>query len=196
MKTVNNRKTEYDINDVFLNRYSPRAMSGEAVSKQELMILLEAARWAPSSMNAQPWRFIYTMKGSPDFDLFLPFIFEKNRIWSKNASALIVVISKNNLDDGSFSIPHSFDTGAACENLALQVTKMGLVSHAMGGIDKNIVKKELEISDDYTVEIMIAIGKPGKIDDLPEALREREKPSDRKALAEISFEGKEGAKKL
>jgi len=196
VKTVNDRTTEYDIDDIFLKRYSPRAMSGEVIERDEMLALLEAARWAPSSMNAQPWRFIYAIKGTPDFDLLLSFLYEKNRDWCKNAGALMVLVSKNNLDDGSFSVPHSFDAGAAWENLALEATKMGFVSHAMGGFDKDLAKKELEIKDDYTVEIMIAIGKKGKIEDLPPALQAREKPSGRKSLEEISFEGKDGAKKL
>lgn len=188
MKTINNRVTEYPIDDVFLNRFSPRAMSGEKISKEELMTIFEAARWAPSSMNAQPWRFIFARKDTPEFEKFFNFILEKNKIWAKNASTLIVLISKNNLEDGSLSISHSFDAGSAWENLAIQATNMGLVSHAMGGFDKKLTKESLEISDEYTIEIMIAVGKPGKIEDLPEALRVREKPSQRKNLEEIVFE--------
>ena len=73
MKTINKRNTEYDVNDIFLNRYSPRAMSGELITTEELMTLFEAARWAPSSRNEQPWRFLYAMKGTPDFELFFSF---------------------------------------------------------------------------------------------------------------------------
>lgn len=189
MKTVNQRTTEYPIDDVFLNRYSPRAMSGEMITREEIMTIFDAARWAPSSMNSQPWRFVYAMHSTLEFEKFLSFLAEGNKIWCKNASALIVVISKNNFDNGSFSPSHSFDTGSAWENLALQATNIGLVSHAMGGFDKDIAKKVLEVSDDYTIEAMIAIGKPGKIEDLPEQLREREKPSDRKNLNETVFEG-------
>lgn len=189
MKTINNRTTEYPIDDVFLNRYSPRSMSGEKITKDEIMTLFEAARWAPSSMNAQPWRFVYAVRDTPPFEKLLSFVFDKNKIWCKNSSALIVLISKNNLDDGSNSLPHSFDAGASWENLALQATNMGFISHAMGGFDKNIAKEKLEVSDEYTVEIMIAIGKPGKIEDLPEDLRTREKPSGRKNLEELVFEG-------
>ena len=189
MKTINKRSTEYPINDIFLQRHSSRAMSSEVISKEEIMTLFEAARWSPSSMNAQPWRFVYAMRGTPEFEKLFSFIMDKNKIWAKNSSALVLLISKNNLDDGSFSIPHSFDAGAAWENLALQATHMKLVSHAIGGFDKKLAKESLEISNDYTVEIMIAIGKPGKIEDLPEALQAREIPSQRKNLEEIVFEG-------
>lgn len=190
MKTINNRATEYEVNDLFLKRHSPRAMSGEKISKEELMTLFEAARFAPSSMNAQPWRFIYAMKETPEFEKLFSFIMEKNQIWAKNASALIVLISKNNLDDGSYSIPHSFDAGAAWENLALQATTMNLVTHGIGGFDYALAKKELSISDEYNIEMMIAVGKPGKIEDLPEALQIRETSSQRKNLEEIVSEDK------
>ena len=189
MKTINERTTGYPVDDIFLKRYSSRAMSGEPIKKEELMTLFEAGRWAPSSMNAQPWRFVYAMSGTPSFEKLFSFIMDKNQVWAKNSSALIVLISKNNLDDGSFSIPHSFDTGAACENLALQATDMELISHAMGGFNKDMAKSTLAVSDEYTIEIMIAVGKPGKIEDLPEPLQVREKPSQRKNLEELVFEG-------
>ena len=196
MKTINNRSTEYNIDDIFLNRYSPRAMSGEPISKSELMTLLEASRWAPSASNIQPWRFLYAIKGTADFDLFLSFLMEGNQVWCKNAGALIIGLSKKNADDGKPNVTHSFDTGSAWENLALQGATMKLVIHGMAGYNMEPLRKELNIKDEYNIELMIAIGKPGKIEDLPEYLREREVPSQRKNLEEIIFEGKEGASKL
>lgn len=190
MKTVNTRTTKYPIDDIFLKRYSPRAMSGVAITEEELETLFEAARWAPSSNNSQPWRFIYAENNTPDFEKFLAFLAEGNRIWCGKASVLVVLISKNNLDDGSLSIPHSFDTGSAWENLALQATNMGFIAHAMGGFDYDMAKEKLGVPDDHTVEVMIAIGKHGKIEDLPERMREYEKPNDRKPLEEIVMKGK------
>ncbi|MFA5937015.1 MAG: nitroreductase family protein [Candidatus Paceibacterota bacterium] len=189
MKTVNNRATKYPISDIFLQRYSPRAMSGEKMTEEELMTLFESARWAPSSNNSQPWRFIYAMKNTPSFEKFFALLMEGNKIWCKNASVLIVVISKKNFDNGSLSVTHSFDTGSAWENLALQATNMGFVAHGMAGFNYSLARKELSIPEDYDVEMMITLGKIGKIEDLPEYLREREKPSDRKPLEEIIFEG-------
>jgi nitroreductase len=190
MKTINNRATEYPIDDIFLNRYSPRAMSGEIISQEELVTLFEAARWAPSSKNAQPWRFIYAMNGTSVFEDFLSFLMDGNRTWCKNASSLVVVISKKSFDDGTPSNIHSFDTGSAWENLALQATSMNLVAHGMSGIFYDLIKEKLSISDDYSVEMMIAIGKHGKIENLPEPLHERETPSNRKPLEEIVFKEK------
>jgi len=189
MKTLNNRTAQYPIEDVFINRYSSRAMSGELITKDEIMTLFEAARWAPSSLNSQPWRFVYAMKNTPDFEKLFSFILDKNKIWCKNASALVVLISENNYENGNPSITHSFNTGAAWENLALQATKMNIITHAIGGFNYNDAKEQLNVSDKYTVEIMIAIGKPGNAEELPEDLILREKPSDRKNLEEIVFEG-------
>lgn len=196
MKTINNRETEHDIDDIFLKRHSPRAMSGETVSRQELMTIFEAARWAPSSRNEQPWRFLYAFRETSDFDLFFSFLTEGNQIWCKNAGVLIVGLSKKTLSDGSINIKHSLDTGSAWENLALQATSLGLVVHGMGGYHEELLRRELNIPDTYQVELMIAIGRHGKIEDLPERLREREKSSQRKNLEKMVFEGTEGAKRL
>ncbi len=190
MKNINNRKTEYPINDIFLKRYSPRAMSGDEISDEELMTLFEAARWAPSSMNAQPWRFIYAMRGSEEFEIFFSFLFEGNKVWCKNASSLVVLISKKNFDNEKPSRSHSFDAGSAWENLALQAVDMHLVVHGMSGFDYEMAKKMLSVPDDYNIEMMIAIGRPGEIEKLPENLREREKPNGRKELKELISKGK------
>ena len=197
MKKINERTTEYDdVDDIFLKRYSPRALSDKALTKIELMAMFEAARWAPSAFNIQPWRFLYAIKGTPDFDLFLSFLNEGNRVWCENAGALIIGLSQKIQDDGRPSAKYSLGTGAAWENLALQATKMNLVAHGMSGFDEKMLVEKLEITDRYQVELMIAIGYHGKIEDLPEKMREGEKPNDRKKLEEIVFEGAEGAKKL
>ena len=154
------------------------------------MTLFEAARWAPSASNIQPWRFIYAMRHTPEFEKLFSFLVDFNKDWCKEASALIVTVS-NNLDyKGHPSVSHSFDAGAAWENLALQASEMNLVAHGMAGFDYDKAKTELGIPEDYSVEMMIAVGKHGKVEDLPEPLRARETPSDRKPLEEIVFKGK------
>ena len=189
-KTVNSRTTEYPIDDIFLERYSPRAMSGEHISTEELMALFEAARWAPSSKNRQPWKFIYAKRDTPDFEKFLGLLEEGNRAWCIRAGVLIVVVSKTTKEDGSFSRTHSLDTGSAWENLALQASQMGVVCHGMAGFDYDRAKEELSVPEEYAVEMMIAIGKPGRIQDLPDHQQPREKPTTSKPLEEIVFEGK------
>jgi nitroreductase len=126
----------------------------------------------------------------PEFQNFLSFLMDGNKIWCEKAGALVVLISKKTSDKGILSPKHSFDAGAAWENLALQATNMNLVAHGMAGIYFDLIKEKLSISDDYEVEMMIAIGKHGKVEDLPEPLRTRETPSDRKPFEDIVFEGK------
>ncbi|MFO7569261.1 MAG: nitroreductase family protein, partial [Smithellaceae bacterium] len=100
MKIRDYRQPAYDIDELFLNRWSPRAMSGEAIGQDELMALFEAARFAPSSNNNQPWRFIYAHRTSPAWGNFFSLLNEGNRIWAKNAATLIVVVSKKTFDSG------------------------------------------------------------------------------------------------
>lgn len=190
------RKANYKILDLILNRWSPRAMSGEPISDVELNTLFEAARWAPSSYNAQSWRFVYAKRDTKSwntlFNLMVPF----NQSWAQGAAVLMVIFSRDAFEHNNKpSRTHSFDTGAACENLALQAYSMGLVAHAMEGFDYERAKKDLSIPDGYTVEAMIAVGRPGKKEDLPQNLQERELPSDRKRIQEFVFEGSFNLKK-
>jgi nitroreductase len=185
------RKPEYHVDEIFLKRWSPRAMSGEGISHDELMSLFEAAKWAPSSFNNQPWRFIYARRNTENWELFFNLLVEGNKTWARNAAALIIIISKKAFDyDGSPSRTHSFDTGAAWQNLALQGSLKGLVVHGMQGFDYDKAREVLNIPDGYEVEAMVAVGKPGKKEDLPARLQQREIPSTRKKISDIVFEGR------
>jgi len=186
-----NRTSEYDISPIILNRWSPRAMSGEELSDDELLPLFEAARWAPSSFNAQPWRFIYAKRNTDNWDKFLNLLAEGNKAWAQKASVLVVIISRKNFEHNNKpSITHVFDTGAAWENLALEGANRGLAVHGMEGFDYEKAAKDLEIPDDYEVMAIIAIGKRGKKEDLPEHMQKMEAPSTRKPLNEVIMEGK------
>ena len=114
------RKADYPIDNIFLDRWSPRAMSGEEIPETELMSLFEAARWAPSSNNNQPWRLLYARRNTEQWPLFFNLLTDSNKIWAKNSSILLLIVSKNTFDNGQPSRTHSYDTGAAWENLALQ----------------------------------------------------------------------------
>ncbi len=184
------RNTHYKIDRIFTDRWSPRAMSGEKLARSELMSLFEAARWAPSSSNGQPWRFIYAERDTEHWERLFDLLNQGNQVWVKNAAALVVVISKNYFeDDGKPDRTSSFTTGAAFENLSLQGSMNNLVIHGMAGFDYNQAKEELQVPDGYTVEAMVAIGKPGKVEDLPERLQKREHPSDRKPVEDLVMEG-------
>src|SRR3989344_3061147 len=189
-KIINQRKVDFDVNPIFPTRWSPRAMLGEPISDKELFTLFEAARWAPSCFNNQPWRFIYAQRNTKSWTPIFNLMGEFNQSWTHTAAVLIVVVSKNNFDHNNKpSRTHSFDTGAAWQSLALQASLMGLVAHGMEGFDYEKAKSELHIPDDHTVEAMVAIGKPGKKENLPAALQERELPSERKLIKEFIFEG-------
>lgn len=184
------RKPDHPIEDLFIRRWSPRAMSGEAVDRKDLMRLFEAARWAPSSYNGQQWRFYYAFKGTPHWDSFYGLMIEFNQQWTAKAGVLIVVCSRTTFEHNDKpSHTHSFDTGAAWQNLALQGATMNLVVHAMQGFDYDKARQVLKLPDHIAVEAMVAVGHPGDPAELPEGMREREVPSGRKPVAEIAFEG-------
>jgi nitroreductase len=185
------RKADYPIDKLFLDRWSPRAMSGEAVSEEELMTLFEAARWAPSSYNNQPWRILYARRDTENWELFFDLLLEFNQSWAHTAGALLVFVSKTTFDrNGQPSVTHSYDTGAAWGSLALQGWLNGLVVHGMEGFDYERARKELNIPEDFQLEAMAAVGKPGKVEDLPAELRERESPSERRKLDQTVCEGR------
>jgi len=190
MNAKDYRQAQYPIDSIFLNRWSPRAMSGDPVSDGDLLSLFEAAKWAPSSNNNQPWRFLYARQGSPHWPVFFGLLNELNQAWAKKASVLLVVISKQTFDHNERpSRTHSFDCGAAWENLALQGSMKGLVVHGMQGFDYDKARNILGIPDHFSVEAMVAVGKPGHKEDLPPSLQEREFPSPRKTVEEIAVEG-------
>ncbi len=184
------RKADYAIDPIFLNRWSPRAMSGESLTDDELMPLFEAARWAPSSYNAQQRRFLYAKRDTQNWDVFFDLLVEGNKTWAKNAAVLVVVISRKNFEHNEKpSRTHIFDTGAAWENLALEGSLRGLVVHGMQGFDYEKARLALTIPDNYEVCAMIAIGKRGNKEDLPKELQKMEEPNSRRPLKEIAIEG-------
>ncbi|MFL6282618.1 MAG: nitroreductase family protein [Pyrinomonadaceae bacterium] len=184
------REAGHEIDELFLDRWSPRAMSGEPVTEKELFTLFEAARWAPSSFNNQPWRILYARRDTEHWPTFLGLLVEANRAWAKDGAALLLFVSKETFDHNDKPYPtHSFDTGAAWENLALQATLGGLVTHGMQGFDYERARMELNIPEGFRVEAMAVVGRPGDPATLPEKMRERETPSGRKPLSEITREG-------
>lgn len=185
------RESTYPISPMILNRWSPRSMTGEKLDQQELMSLFEAARWAPSSYNNQPWIFIYAERETPEWNRLFDLLVPGNQAWTVNAAALVVVISKNTFyHNEKPARTHSFDTGAAWMALALEGTARGYVVHGMEGFDYEKARTSLEIPDGYTVEAMVAIGKRAPKEKLSAELQSREKPSSRKPLEQIIMKGK------
>lgn len=190
MKGSEKRKPGHPIDSLFLDRWSSRAMSGEETAQEELLTVFEAARWAPSSYNNQPWRILYARRNTTYWHLFFELLVDFNKTWAKNAAALVVFLSKKTFDhNNELSVTHSFDTGAAWENFALQAALKNLVVHGMEGFDYQKARTVLKVPAEFQVEAMAAIGKPGAKEDLPLGLQERETPSNRRALAELVTEG-------
>lgn len=194
MTTSNHRTSEYNVDPIFLDRWSPRAFDGSTMPKDDLLTILDAGHWAPSAFNYQPWRFVYALKGTPAFDKFLDILNEFNQGWAKTASALVFVFSDtlSRPADGSEPKPfrsHSFDAGAAWGLLSLQAVKSGYFAHAMTDFSFDRALSELGAPEGFHVNAVVAIGKPGDKSVLPESLRAREAPNDRKPLAEVALEG-------
>lgn len=187
--------TQFPLHDLLTQRWSPRAFSEQAVGRDQLHVLLEAARWAPSSSNEQPWRFIVATKEAPeDYDRLLACLLEGNRKWADRAPVLMLSVARMDFEEDGRPNRHAFhDVGLASENLLLQATALGLVAHPMAGFDVERARAELKIPSGYEPVAMIAVGYPGELSVLPEYLQQRElKPRERKPLTEIAFSGQWG----
>jgi nitroreductase len=199
MTTANGRTADHSIHKLFLERWSPRAFTGEEISAADLAIVFEAARWAPSSYNSQPWRFLYARRGTAHWDTFLGLLNPFNQSWANQAAALVILVSRETMlpPGAEKEIPshsHSFDAGAAWANLAIQTSLLGWDAHAMVGFDIPRAFATLNVPLGHRVEAAIAIGRRGPASLLPEAIAAREKPNDRKPQSETVFEGGFAAK--
>lgn len=194
MTTANGRTADHPIDPLFLERWSPRAFTGEVMPKADLETILEAARWAPSSYNSQPWRFVYALRDTPAWDHLFGLLNPFNQSWAKQAGALIIIMSCETMlppgaDQRVPSHSHSFDAGAAWGYLALQAERSGWAAHAMVGFDMARAATELHMPPGHRVEAAIAIGRKGDKSLLPEAMAAREMPNTRESLAASMFEG-------
>ena len=194
MTAENGRSTEYPIDPMFLDRWSPRSFTGEAIAEAELLTMLDAARWAASSYNIQPWRFIYALRDTPAWAKHLALLVPFNQLWAKDASALVFFVSNSIMrmpgaEADSPSVTHAFDAGTASGYMALQARKLGWFAHGMGGIDRERAMTELNVPKGFKVEAAYAIGRLSDPEKLPEGLRKLEHPNDRLPLEQIAFEG-------
>jgi nitroreductase len=178
--------------DIISNRKSPLAYAAKPVEQEKIRALFEAARWAPSSYNEQPWRFIYSVQEDRDeFGRFLDCLFEGNRVWAEDAPMLVLSVASMSFAHNSRANKHAFhDVGLAVGNLLSQATSMGLMVHQMGGFSVEKAKEKLAVPRGYEPVTMMAIGYHGNVDDLPEDLKSRELQTRvRKPLDEIVFKG-------
>jgi nitroreductase len=178
------------VHELIRSRWSPRAFSSKEVTPEDLATVFDAARWAASSYNEQPWRFIVATKDDPGaFHKLLGLLVPFNQEWAKTAPVLILGVAKK-----TFSHSHQpnkyalHDAGAALANLFLQATALGLHAHGMAGFDYDRARTELSIPDDYETAAFVALGYIGSPDQLPEGMQNQElAPRTRKPLSEIAF---------
>lgn len=183
------RNQEAAADPLFVERWSPRAFAPEPVARETLLALFEAARWAPSSRNEQPWRFVYAVEPA-DRARFASLLMEGNRAWAAQAPALVFLLAKTNGSRGAPNPWAKFDAGAAWMSLALQARMLGLDTHAMAGIDRDLAHQVLGVPPDVEVLIGIAVGRRGDAARLPERLALREAPSPRHSLRAVASEGR------
>jgi nitroreductase len=188
------RHPEHTIDPLFHERWSPRAFSPEEIPAETLMGLFEAARWAPSAMNAQPWRFVFARRGAAAFERFVSALAPANQVWASKAAALVALVSQELLSVAGSEGPvrsasHSFDAGAAWAQLALQAHLWGWSTHAIGGFDQEKARQVLAIPVNHRVEVFVAVGRRGDPSSLPDWAKAREQPNDRKPLVELVRDG-------
>jgi nitroreductase len=193
IEEVNHVKHAPDVEGVlpiFHRRWSPRSFSDREVSPADLAKVFEAARWAASSFNEQPWRWLVGKRNSPTFNKILDSLMPFNQAWAGNAPVLILGTAKTTFSHNN--TPNRvalYDLGAASSYLTLQAAALGLVAHQMGGFDQDAARKSLEIPDDFLIGAVIALGYQGQ----PEALAndqmqaQEKAPRQRKPLSEIVF---------
>lgn len=190
---MNGRTAHPRVEKLIVERWSPRAFDGSEIPQEDLDVIFEAAGWAPSAFNTQPWTFLYARRGDENWELLLSQLIEFNQGWAKNASALVFVVSdrfmrseKGNSENHS----HSFDAGAAWALAALQARAMGYHTHGMSGIKFGEAEKALGIPEDHRLEAAFVIGHLAPKETLPDFLQEREAPAIRKPVSEIARAGK------
>jgi nitroreductase len=182
-------EAQHPIHDLLQRRWSPRAFAERLVEPDKLRSLFEAARWAPSSNNEQPWRFLVaTKENKADWNRLFTCLVEGNQKWAHRAPVLMLSVATLTFDDGSANRHAFHDTGMAVENLIIQATALGLFVHQMAGFHIDQARVNCKIPDGFEPVAMIAVGYPGDPATLPDNLRERElKLRERNSISEFVF---------
>ena len=189
--------TDHDILEIITQRWSPRAFSDKTVLDDDLKTLFEAARWAPSSSNLQPWRFIVCKKGSAAYDKLLATLADGNKTWASQAPILILGVAETTLiREGKPTRENGhakYDLGHAVANLSLQAVSMDLYLHQMGGFSTTQAEEAFALPEEFSAVVAIALGYMGDASDLSEALADREAaPRTRMSQGEFVFDGQWG----
>ena len=178
--------TKYPVNSIIKERWSARAFSDKNISEDLLNQFIEAASWASSSMNEQPWVYYVAHKGTPAFNQMADLLMAGNKSWAKDAAVLLLSLGKKTFSNGNPNRHYMHDVGAANQNLMLEATANGVLGHLMGGFDVVKTKEDFDLSDELDPVVFIALGYPGSAEQLPAPFNEREvTPRSRKELSEI-----------
>ena len=183
-------ETLRDVHPLIRDRWSPRAMdAGRPVSRDDLISVLEAGRWAASSNNVQPWRFIVATSDRPEAHAkALDGFIVRNQRWAKLAPVLIIVLARKVNDEGAANGAAHYDTGAAVAQMVLQATALGLSVHQAGGIEKDKIRAAYQVPDDTDILVAFALGYQADASVLPDDQADREKaPRARKSLSDIVY---------
>ena len=185
---------QHPIHPAIATRRSRRAFASRSVEPETLARLMEAARWAPSSMNEQPWRFIVaTKENKSDFDRLLGCLVEFNYQWAQHTPVLLLSVAKLTFESGELNRHAFHDVGQAIANLTFQATVSGLLLHQIAGFDIEKARREFSIPQDYEPVVAAALGYPGNSTELSEKLRKKDaSPRERKPLPSFVFEGSWG----
>ncbi len=181
---------QFPIHDLLRRRWSPRAFAERTVEPEKIQRMLEAARWASSCFNEQPWIFILATSDQPtEHSKILNCFVEGNQVWAKRAPLLMITVAKQHFDHNGHPNRHAFhDVGLAVGNLVIQATAMDLVVHQMAGILHETIREGFSLPSGYEPVTGLAIGYSGEPDTLPTEIREREQvPRSRKTLHEFVF---------
>jgi nitroreductase len=188
--------TRPSVDELFRARWSPRSFSSRAVSNEDLEAILDAGRWAASSYNEQPWRFVVATKADPAaYAALLSILVPFNQEWAKSAPVLILTAAHKNFShSGKPNYYALHDTGAALAQMMLQATALGLHAHGMAGFDHAKARELLAIPHDFEIGAVLAIGYLGSPDQLPnDQMKQQEVAARvRKPLSELAFSGRWG----
>jgi len=182
--------TRLPVIDIIKNRWSARAFSDQNLTEVHLLTLIEAASWAPSSINEQPWRYRYGLKGTFAFGQMWDCLMIGNQPWAKDAAAMVLCTAKKTFEKNGKDNRHAMhDTGMANAFLMLQATQMGIYGHIMGGYDPDKIRKTFQLPDDEEDVCIIALGFLGSPEQLEEPFRTREvTPRSRRAVEDFVLE--------
>ena len=186
------RAPDHDIDSLFIERWSPRAFTGDAVPEAELMRMFEAARWAPSSYNSQPWRFLYALRDTAHWDVFFDLLVPGNQKWVKDTGAIVFLVSNSMMKAGDELKPswsHSLDAGAASANFQLQAIRQGWHAHGMGGFDRERAISVLNVPLNHRVEAAYAVGRAVPRAELTPEQLPKETPNGRRPITDFAFAG-------